>query len=116
MIFSTSHLKCLIQKAGMCNSSSWNFLPLRVSHYKYKNSQPGPFMRQTLLVLTTLFCLSTKGQNRKIDVSVNTNIEVINALTIPLYPEMLKDSLKKTWMYENTQLMRLANDYFKPFR
>ena len=73
-------------------------------------------MRQTLLALTTLFCLSTKGQNRKIDVSVNTNIEVINALTIPLYPEMLQDSLKDPWMYENTQLMRLANNYFKPFQ
>ena len=36
-------------------------------------------------------------------------------LTIPLYPEMLQDSLKDPWLFNNTQLMRLANSYFKPF-
>jgi hypothetical protein len=72
-------------------------------------------MRQILLSLATLICFATNSQTRKIDVSINTNIEVINVLTIPLYPEMLQDSIKNPWLYDNTQLMRLANAYFTPY-
>ena len=72
-------------------------------------------MRQTFTILTAFICMTSFGQNRKIEVTVNTNIEVINALTIPLYPEMLQDSLINPYLFDNTQLMRLANNYFKPF-
>jgi hypothetical protein len=72
-------------------------------------------MRQFLLLLLAFQSLTAVGQNRKIEVFVNTNIEVINVLTIPLYPEMLQDSLKDPWLFENTQLMRLANNYFTHF-
>jgi hypothetical protein len=72
-------------------------------------------MRQFLLILLAFQSLTAVGQNRKIEVFVNTNIEVINVLTISLYPEMLQDSLKDPWLFENTQLMRLANNYFTPY-
>jgi hypothetical protein len=72
-------------------------------------------MKQFLLIFFAFKSLIVFGQNRRIEVSVNINIEVINAITIPLYPEMLQDSLKDPWLFENTQLMRLANNYFAPF-
>ena len=69
----------------------------------------------TILFISTFFHLKSQCQDKQIIVSINRNIEVINAITIPLNPEMLQDSLKDPWMFNNTQLMRLADDYFKPY-
>jgi hypothetical protein len=68
-----------------------------------------------ILFILTFFHLKSQCQDKQIIVSINRNIEVINAITIPLNPDMLQDSVKDSWMFNNTQLMRLANDYFKPY-
>lgn len=73
-------------------------------------------MKKFLVVFfAALICTTCKAQRKKINVSINTNLEVINALTIPLYPEMLEDSASNPWLFANTQLMRLANRYFQPY-
>jgi hypothetical protein len=72
-------------------------------------------MRFLSLILVSVFFTHSYGQAKKILVSSHVNIEVINALTISLYPEMLQDSVSNPWMFENTQLMRLAHAYFRPY-
>jgi hypothetical protein len=72
-------------------------------------------MKYIIILFFLIFHFTSHSQNRQINLSINRNIEVINAITIPLNPEMLQDSLKDPWMFENTQLMRIASDYFKPY-
>src|SRR5688572_4865337 len=72
-------------------------------------------MKYTIILFFLIFYFTSHSQSRQINVSINRNIEVINAITIPLNSDMLQDSLKDPWMFDNTQLMRIAHNYFKPY-
>ncbi len=69
-------------------------------------------MKTRFLIFFVSIATLLQAQHKEIKVYIHPNVEVINAITIPLYPTMLQDSLTDPWMYRNTQSMRVARAYF----
>ena len=60
------------------------------------------------------FTLGTAVAQKRINVSYNRNVEIINLLAVQNTPNLLRDTLTNPWLMENSVLMRQSSRQFSP--
>lgn len=66
-----------------------------------------------IAVLITFTALNASYAQKKINVSVNKNVEILNALAVQTSANWLKDTLTSPWFMENSVLMRQSYRHFQ---